>query len=303
VQEKLVVASLAVIFFIGLAIALTAPETPEIIYIERADLKAEKVNESFVEIKFLIRIRGEPDCLVISIYDLRTNLLIEDKKFKAKRELNFTIPFEKDKNYRIVLKVLKNDKIVNRKILTVHGLDTLVPKEKVLKIEVKDVDFKIVDVTGNRARVSAKYYINSFEDYEDVKFHVKAVQLESNVLADEVWFESCINKEKTNIISTNITIPKNYNYLIKLEAWRSGKLLKIWKRSLNLSEKRKIVREKVEEEVGFKVEEFTGTGVEKTALPSPLPSGYQAKRAIPGFEVLAFFAGIGGALVWRLRRT
>lgn len=127
------------------------------------------------------------------------------------------------------------------------------------------------------------------------------MQYESGILTDEKWVEVELEKGKTNVVETNVTVINNYCYLVKLEAWRNDSIVKIWKSILNLSPTKRIPEGVKEEEVKFEVEKFVAT---PTPLPTPLvrESGI-VRKPTPGFEFLALIMAGGVALcLKRLRR-
>jgi len=195
--------------------------------------------------------------------------------------LNVTL--RKDKDYRVVFEVKKDEKPVDSRVINLRNLDTLIPRNKELRVILKDADFRVVGVDNRTVRVQVRFYLESMDDYE-ILFHVK------------------VKSGATTLVYCNITVPRDYNYLIKLEAWRKGSLLKTWKSCLNLAPKKRIPKEEVEEEVKFRVEEFVKTPI---PLPTPTPLPYRAKEGkipmAPGFEALLLIIALGG-VVFCLRR-
>ncbi|WP_052299994.1 DUF7490 domain-containing protein [Ferroglobus placidus] len=157
----------------------------------------------------------------------------------------------------------------------------------------KDADFAVLGVNDSRVVVLARFYVEALKDYE-VLAHVKAVQYESNILADEFWKEAKIEGGKTALVEGNLTLPKDYNYLVKLELWRNGSLLKIWSKPLSFSPTKRIPKNETEKEVKFEITEFVRT-------PVPTQIRYE-KKATPGFELLALLIS-GGVALWRRRSS
>jgi hypothetical protein len=293
----------------------------EYVSLEDIEIKAERINESHADIKFLISIYRSKtvtnSSLVVSIYDMATNLLLKkvelqipEKSDEGLEELNTTISFEKDKTYNIGFRLEKDKKIVHTRWMSLKGLDTLLPKDKELKMTLKDVDFQILNVFDNVTTIRARFYVEAMEDYDDAVFHVKAIQFESNVLADEKWMEVSVEKGKTLRVESNLTVPKDYNYLVKLEVWRNDALLKTWTKGLNLAPTKKVPENVTEEKVRFEVSQFV-KAPKPTYTPTPLPvptptppSKYagELKPKAPGFEILLAVLTIGGAVLWRKRK-
>ncbi len=319
---KIVALAIAVIFVVSIVSALMLPHeeitTPQYVSIEKIDVKIEDVKDDTVDLTFLIKLRRSDvlsnTTLRFYVYDLKTDILLKEKSVavpkKDGREINATLSFDKDKDYRVEINVEKDNKTVDSRILRLRYLDTLIPKDKELKVVLKDVDFKIVAVEGDKVTATVRFYLDSMKDY-DVDFHIKAIQYESNVLADEKWIKAKLESGKTKVVEANLTVPKDYNYLIKLEAWRNGALLKIWKETLNLAPTKRIPKEEVEKEVKFEVEKFVKTpqltSVEgKVPQPTPAPvGGFGVGRVpsapAPGFEALALIVAGGVAICLRKR--
>ncbi len=187
------------------------------------------------------------------------------------------------------------------KKMSLRGLTSLVPHNKQLKFNMKDVDFEIVRVKDNTATVLTRFYVDSMEDYTDTTFHIKAIQYESNVLADDRWLEMDVDKGKTVLVECNLTVPKDYNYLVKLEAWRQDSLVKTWSKGLNLAPKKEVPQNITEKKVEFEIEEFA----REEPTPAPVPTStprVTPETAVPGFEVILALFALGGILLWRKKR-
>jgi hypothetical protein len=321
VRAKLVFASIAAIFIVAIILSffVTAEEEKSYIYFQKIDLKPEKINESHVDIKFLISFQRSEKVnasIEISVYDMATDLLMSKLRLSLPERskaglggINTTMAFEKDKNYRVVFEMKRDDKIVDTRSYNLKNLNTLIPREKEIKMSLKDADFMIKGVKDNRTLVLARFYVESMYDY-DVLFHIKAIQHESNVLADEKWTNLKIEKGKTKLIESEFEIPKNYNYLIKLEVWKNGSLVRTWVKGLNLAPTKRVPEEIKEEKVSFVVEEFVKTPIPTPALTASMDSwkggeyGDTITRGVPvpGFEVVSAIVAVGGALLWRKLR-
>ncbi|RLI78609.1 hypothetical protein DRP05_06670 [Archaeoglobales archaeon] len=316
-----IVAIMVVVLF---AIAITMPlfvnvsgqrEKPEYVHIDNIEMGIKDVNESHANIEFLITIYRSKivsnATLIANVYDKTTNLLLKQQKVNVPKKgkegmdvINVTITFEKDKNYNIMFKIEKDSRFVDSRGVSLKGLDTLIPKNKEIKMSLKDVDFEILGV-DSKVTTKARFYIETMENYDDVVFHVKAIQYESNILAAEKWLSMDVEKGKTLLVESNLTIPKDYNYLIKLEVWRNGALLKSWSKGLNLAPTKRIPENVTEEKVKFEVKEFVKTMADyekyptQVPYPEPTPTPYYAPKKQPGFEVVIGVIALGGAAVWR----
>ena len=298
-KGKVVATILFAIFLVAAILPLFVDVSGEVsgIWIKNVDMKLEKVNETHAEIIFIIELSGKADAtLLAKVYDMKTNILLKEIEKRVKtKETNITISFEKDRDYNIEFQLLANGKVTDRRGISVRGLSSLIPKEKELKLYLKDADFEISNVTPEKVKVRALFYIESLRDY-DVVFHVKAVQFESNILADEIWITEEIRKGKTQIIECNLSLPKDYNYLVKIEAWRNGSLLKSWSEPLNLAPTKKIPRNYTEESVRFEVSEFIKP--EQTPIEYRVDYAKKLPKA-PGFEAVLALIALGGAILWK----
>jgi len=261
-------------------------------FIDDLDVKVKDVEDDLVDLTFLIRLRCTElnFTLKVSVYDLKTGILLNEIEYPIYgRNMNVTMSFEKDRDYRVRIAVKRADKTFDTREVNLKYLNTLIPERKKLKVILKDVDFKVVGV-DERVDVTVRFYFDSLRDY-DVKFHVKAVQFESNVLTDEVWVGKRLEGGKTNVVEVNLSVVREYNYLIKLEAWRNGSIVKVWREVLNLAPKKVVPKEEVEEEVKFEVEKFlTRTPVPETVKTYPTP----------GFEFLTLIASGGVVICLRI---
>lgn len=321
---RIVAITIVVLFVIAITIPFFVNvsgqrEEPEYVKINNIEMKVRNVNESHANIEFLIAIYRSKvvnnATLIASVYDRTTNLLLQQQKVNIPKEgkegideINVTIAFEKDKDYNVMFKIEKDRRIVGSRGISLRGLDTLIPKDKEIKMSLKDVDFEILGVS-NKVTVKARFYIETMENYDDVVFHIKAIQYESNILAAEKWMSMDVKKGKTLLVESNLTIPKDYNYLIKLEVWRNGSLLKSWSKGLNLAPTKRIPENITEKKVRFEVGEFVKTtgGYEgyPTPLPYPTPTPvpyYAPKKAMPGFDIVVCIIALGGAVIWRKLR-
>ena len=193
---------------------------------------------------------------------------------------------------------MKKDKeVIDSKVITLKGLDTLLPHDKELKMTLKDVDFQIIGLEDNITTIKVRYYIEAMDDYPNIAFHIKAIQYESNVLTDENWKEKKVSKSTTFLVESNLTAPKDYNYYIKLEAWRDGSLLKSWGKDLNLAPTKKIIKNVSEESVKFEVSNFVK---DQSLAPKKSPASLSEEGGMPvapGFEyIFSLLAVIGGLL-------
>ncbi|WP_202319584.1 DUF7490 domain-containing protein [Archaeoglobus neptunius] len=296
---KLVVVAIGIIIAIS-AIVVAINMTESYGRFGEIDMRLESVNGSHAVITLLIDIDKTPSFnrfeIGAKIYDVRTNLLVGEysKSFTGYGKYyraEFTIPFEKTRDYQLKLILKKGERIYDTTHVNVRNLRYLVPEDMTLKASMAGADFLLTGSDNETVSFKSRFYIESLSDY-DVVARTKVVQSESNVLVGDEWRNITLEGGKTNIVEADFTVPKKYNYVVKLEIWRNGKLVKTWKDYLNLAPK-KIIPEGVKEEnMEFEVDRFV-----KNEEDYARRSG-----AIPGFEVAVGLAAIGGALALRRQK-
>lgn len=296
---KLVLTFLIAILIIAVAIPIfvdISAQPPGAVWIENIDMKLLNVNESHAVLVFSLKLSKETKAEILTkIYDSMTNILLKETLIRAEgKECNATLTLEKDRDYNVIFQLISNGEVLDRRGLNVRGLSTLLPAELELKLELKDVDFRVTRLLDGNVEVRATLYLESMRDYDDVLFHLKAIQFDSGILADERWLLKALRSGKTEIVEINVTVPLDYNYLIKIEAWRSETLLKSWSKTLNLAPTKKIPENYKEERVKFEVTDFL--------KEAPVSTPYTPTAKIPGFEVLFALAALGGVALWLKRR-
>ncbi len=299
-KDKTVIAVLLTII-IALIVVTVAfnpikSEHPYIV-IERVNAKIKNVNYSSVSIEFILSMYSNREVknatLITSVYDEKTRLLLEElkKNFSGKGDFTVTMnsSFSRLRSYIVKFTVLKHPEAMRGLILT--NLNELTPPNNELMVNLKSMDFRILNVSNNKVRVCVEMYFQPWKAYNNVTFHIKAIQYESKVLADEKWIHNVnLTPERTEILRATLVVPDKYNYLIVVEAWRNGFLVKSWKNVLNLNPEKPV---KNVTQVNFSSKKFI------KPLPQPIPRTVPKKT--PGFEV--FVALLVLVLTcWRFRR-
>jgi hypothetical protein len=287
----------------AILLSVFAIQPEEFARFEKVDLKLDSVNDSHAVVGFIFRVHRsevfENGSIEVAIYDAATGLLtgertvkLPDKSSKVE-EITVRIPFEKDRDYDVVARLLKDSEVLDYERFSIRNLSTLIPENKDIRVIMRDADFILLGSDAETVRVKARFYVESMKNYS-LMFHIKVVQYESNVLAAESWMEKTITKGKTNLVESEFEIPRDYNYLVKLEVWREGSLLKSWGRQLILAPTKVIPEGMKEEKAEFEVEKFI-----RPVTPSPEEIKYSpAPGGVPGFEILIAVLSIGGVAVW-----
>ena len=305
---KIVIVSVLLIIIIAISSAFFIPtiEPIEYIHIDSVDTKIDNINESHVDFIFFTEfIRSDivqNTNLSIRVFDLKRDLLMNYKYLEIPKEngykMKINFSFEKIMDYRVLFEIEREGDTLSTRSFNLKHLDTLIPDERRLDISFRGVDFKIMDVEENDIEIMSRFFIESKNDYE-VDFRLNVIHFESNIMAYEKWKETIILKNATNMIEYEFTVPNNYNYLVKLEAWRDGALIHIFKSHLNLDPVRKIPEGIVEKEIVFEVEEFIGVEEEWAIRPVTAPDMHHVEYVeTPGFSLIMGLISIGGVLYW-----
>ncbi len=298
------------------------PRGPQFVRISDVDLEAEEVTSGEAVLGLTVTIHRsevlENSSLLVVVHDASTGLVTETGVVDIPTngslgisELRSDVSLERDRDYRVELRLIRGNEVEDRRGLRITGLDTLVPPEKELKMSVKDANFQVRDANGSRATVESTFYVEAMEDYGDVEFHVKAVHYKSNIMADHVWVEKDVEAGKTLLVGEELVLPTDYNYVVKLEAWRDGSMLKTWSRGLNLAPTRQVPEDVTEEKMRFDVQEFeTGSAEEERPRAPPRPSlpheggemrPYGDDVATPGLTAVLGVVALLVSALWRRR--
>ncbi len=295
-KERTLIAVLLAVILIATAITFFAKPTkneyPTYITISKVNVKLNKVNISSVSLQFITTLHTTGPArnlsLVAEIYDARTGVLLKEvkKNFSGRNyiTLTFNATFSRFKDYVVKFHVPKHPEAVYA--LKLVNLSELKPESLRINVELKSVDFRILNVSDGNAVVLAEYYLQPYSVYRNVSFHVKAIQYESNVLADETWIKNVTLTTKTEIVKAKLRIPKDYNYVIVLELWKNGTLVRSWKKALNLAPEKPIPKNVTEKKVNFSINKFV------KPLPQPVPRPTYYTKKTPGFEVVVCLIAI-----------
>ncbi len=295
-NEKVFIGGLIAIVVAAAFISAFALKHEEYASFRSFDLKLDGVNDSHVTVDFIFNIASKSfdGNLSMKVYDAKTNLLLAERKFKLPenpKRYEVKLSFEKDRDYLVTARLAKGWRTYDVERFSISNLNSLKPAKKDVRAFLKDADFLILGKDDDSVKVKSRFYIESLKNYS-VTFHVKVVQYESGVLASESWIRDNITKGKTNLVESEFEVPERYNYLVKLELWRDGALLKSWSRALKLDPSKRVPEGEKEEKMNFEVEKFVKPVYEE--------GDYSHPKGVPGFEILIAVAGMLAAL--RIRR-
>ncbi len=299
---------LVILLFMSTVIAFLPieDENQKFAYITNIETKAEKVNSSHAELLFQINIgksKGLKDLnLSVKFFDASTNLLlykftkkVSDGGEYALEEMKCTV--KKSRDYRVRVSLEKDGRIYSSREINILGLSQLPPDEERLELIIKGADFSVVDKKESVVKIRSTYYIESPETMERVRFRIKAIQLESNLLVDDFWEERRVEAGKTNLVQFNMSLVDKYNYKIVLEVWTENHVVDKREDVVKLNPEE--YREEGAEEEVFKVEDFVREEMRKTPVPS-YRTDYPPKD-VPGFETALLLIS-GGVALWMMRR-
>lgn len=111
------------------------PEKPQYVRFSNVDLKASDVTSSQTDIELLVTLRRsenlENTSFNLVVYEASTNLVtkidtvtVPTESEEGVSQISREIPLERDKNYRVELRLIRNREIVDTCGLRITGLDT-----------------------------------------------------------------------------------------------------------------------------------------------------------------------------------
>ena len=277
----------------------------EFAYITSVETKAEKVNSSHAKLVFQVSMEKSEDLdelnLTVKFFDASTNLLIYDFSRSVKVKGKYGVEeikcwVKKSYDYRVTLFLERDGRIYSKKEISIYRLSQIPPDEEKIELVIKNADFAVINKSESEVRIRSTYYIESPETLKNLRFRIKAIQLESNLLVDDFWAERIIEAGKTNLIQFNMTLIDKYNYRIVLEVWSRNYVVDKREDVVKLNPE---IFEEGEEKESFRVEDFIREELRRTPVPEYRPE-YMPKAA-PGFELILLLISGGGAL-WIMSR-
>lgn len=282
--------------------------------IREVDVKPERVTSAEVELNVTAYINHEGAksknaSMLLRAINAQTGLLatqasreiaeVEGSKTLAVSK-KIIIPRERGYDIRILL--FDSDRIADSGVVSIRGLEALIPGSHRSGVEINGVDFIARNVTAGAVRIQADIYLENRASTpsESLQMLVKARQAESNLLADKVWIETGeIRNETTVIKEAALTVPDGYNYIIEAMLWKKENdiLLGKWEKPLLLAPTRTLPEEAVEKKLEIEVSKFVREEGLQYPMATPAPALYPtpAPRA-PGFEsifaVISLISGI-----------
>ncbi len=234
-------------------------------------------NASSVRLGFDVYVKiyeGDDYDLTAGVQLLGSRISILEKSVKVKGKgshvYRFNLTFDRDKNYTVVFRISKKDIVYDTYPLRIANLQ-MVPNLE-FGVRLRNVDFQLVNVSEKRATLLAKFYFVSNENESDVDLHVKVKPVGTSLIVAEKWIGRVNFTKGLNVLETNLTVPKDYNYLTVVEAWKGDVIESVWKRPLILNPEKPKPKNETRP---FSLKEFV-------VRPMPRPMPYTPKK-IPAF--------------------
>jgi PGF-CTERM protein len=206
----------------------------------------------------------------------------------------------KEGGYRIKLYIYEDEQVKRSHQLEISNLDSLSPDIPDIGIEFGDVDFIVKDVVGNKVRLQADIYLlNEGNDRSnDYKVLVKAREMDASLLADKTWTSTgSILPDTTKIVSVNLTVPKDYNYIVDVIIWSNDTIIKRGESVIQLSPETVLEKDTVVQEKVINAEDFEELVEEEEPYDY-----YPEAEETPGFGILVTIVSILSVVVLYRRK-
>lgn len=303
-SQKIVVCAL--LLFIILASVLSAGclrdfEQQSTLRITNVDMSSEKVRSSYVDLNITTELESQSAdsrnvSLLLKVYDKRTGFLEQQKSVfvgdVTENEVTF-VPIEvslsKADNYRLKLILYKGKELQRERSLDVSNLDSLISDVDNIGIEIGEVDFIVKDVVDSKVVLQADIYLSNegLDLSDDYRMLVKAREMDASLLADKTWANTgSIVPETTKIVSVDLSVPKNYNYIVDVIIWNNDRIIKRGESVVQLSPDAVISKDTVVKKKIIDAEEFVMPAEEEWDVS-------EEAAETPGFGILM---GLGSLL-------
>ena len=266
--------------------------------IDNVDVKLLDSNASSVKLQFRVYVRGfseKPERYNLSCSIQLANSRIELKE--VKREINvsrgvrvytFNFSFDRSRSYTVDFSISKNNRICCQYPIEITNLQSVPNLE--FGVKLRGVDFQLVNLTKERAKLVARMYFVSNSEMKGIRLHLKAMPAGTSLVAEEKWMNVNFTKG-LNVVETKLSLPKDYNYQLVIEAWRGDKVECTWKKPLILNPS----KPKPKNETNFSLQNFV-------VKPQPVPT-YTYVKKTPSFLAVTAILCMAALAVRRFRRA
>ncbi len=204
----------------------------------------------------------------------------------------FNFSFDRDRSYIVSFKIMKNNSVYDTYPIRITNLQSVPNLE--FGVKLKDVDFQLVNLTKDKATLFTKLYFTSSKIVSNVSLHLKAKPVGTSLIATEKWIDDINFTNGLNVLTTNLTVPRDYNYLLVIEAWRGDKIEKTWREPLILNPEKP--KPKNETQTNFSLQNFV-----VRPMPRPRPVYTPPVKKVPSFLAVTTIVCLALLAARRLR--
>jgi hypothetical protein len=263
------------------------------------EISADNIKSSYVDftISSYVENRGansiENTTLMLKAFNRNTGLLelTQEKKVGIIKKdstaiVDQSIRLPKKGSYRIEATLFEGEKKMAHSQILLSDLDNLVTDLEEVGIEVGNIDFIVKAVTDNGVVIESDIYLKNegADTSSSYKMLVKAREIDAGLLADKKWTSTGkIEPEATIIKSVNLTVPKNYNYVVEVVIWKGDSIIKTGEGYVQLNPQKTIdINQRVDSKK-IRAEDFL---VEEEVEYESRSSVETAEEMAPGFGLL-----------------
>jgi hypothetical protein len=281
------------------------------------DLSADQVKSSSVEFNVTAYIENygktasKNTSILLKAYDDQNGLL--EKQIRSPVggigahktvSVNQSLVLPRIGKHNIQISIYEGDTWKASRMVSISNLDRLETDVKDIGIEIEDIDFLVRNASNRKVVIESDIYFTNEGSDNSSAFDVLVKVREANagLIADKKWLRlGSIKPEMTMIRSINLTVPDQYNYVVEVQVWSEGSIVKRGEGLVLL--KPEMIKLAEGESVQSRP---IDTGAFKTDLKSaeeykPAAEAVaEGKKFQPGFEIL--MAALAAAVAIMLRR-
>lgn len=176
---------------------------------------------------------------------------------------NVTVP--REGGYRIETTVYRGDERVDEAAREVRGLEALTPPYARTPVRFTEsetlpaVSFSVADAGQNRTTLALDASLTNRGDAQSADLSVSFVlrQADSNIVAArETVPVDAVRPGRTAAVSTDVTVPSEYNYYVDVVLWKDGVVVDTARSAANLNPTETIDVNQTRTEVELRVSDF-----------------------------------------------
>jgi PGF-CTERM protein len=205
-------------------------------------------------------------------------------------ETNLSV--EREGGYRIEATVFRDDERLGTGGKVVSGLGGLTPEYARTSVGFSEsealppVAFSVASVENNRTTLDLAATLTNRGDgpSEDLRVTVVLRQADSNIVAARSEATvGTIRPGRTEQVTTQVTVPSQYNYYIDAVLWKDGVVVDTARSAANLDPTERISVNETRREVDLRVEDFSGDD-DRVETEAP-EATFETSSSAPGFGV------------------